>query len=137
MIDGMANIYPPDYTTPLGQLRALLSQTKQHKDPQNPDAPADYLIPDGQLNAYIAVNDGGLFGAAADALLALATNEALISKKIRTEDLQTDGPAVAGELRRMAETYRQRHKDELEALDLVDSFEVVDFVATPQPWGLR
>lgn len=133
----MANIYPPDYSTPLGQLRALLSQTKQHKDPQNPELPADYLVSDGQLNAYIAINNGGLFGAAADALLALATNEALISKKIRTEDLQTDGPAVAGELRRMAETYRQRHKDDLEALDLVDSFEIVDYTPHPENWTLR
>lgn len=137
MIDGMASIYPPDYSTPLGQLRALLSQTKQHADPQNPEAPADYLLSDGQLNAYIAINNGGLFGAAADALLALATNEALISKKIRTEDLQTDGPAVAGELRRMAETYRQRHKDDLEALDLVDSFEIVDYTPHPENWTLR
>lgn len=133
----MANTFPPDYSTPLGQLRALLSQTKQYVDPQNPTAPADYLISDAQLNAYITINQGGLFGAAADALLALATNEALISKKIRTEDLQTDGPAVAGELRRMADLYRQRQKDEYELIDLDSSFEVVDYQPTPDPWPIR
>lgn len=133
----MANIWPPAYETPLGQLRALLSQTKQYKDPLNPDAPADYLISDAQLQAYIAINRDGLFGAAADALLALATNEALISKKIRTEDLQTDGPAVAGELRRMSDMYRQRQKDEYELLDYEDAFEVVNFQPTPAPWGIR
>jgi hypothetical protein len=121
----------------VGQLRALISQTKQYADPQNPTAQPAYLIPDAQLQAYIAVNDGGLFGAAADALLALATNEALISKKIRTEDLQTDGPAVAGELRRMAETYRQRHNNDIEAAELVDSFEIVNYTPIPDPWVLR
>lgn len=133
----MANIFPPNYSTPLGQLRALLSQTKQYVDPQNPTAPADYLISDGQLQAYIAINRDGLFGAAADALLALATNEALISKKIRTEDLQTDGPAVAGELRRMADMYRQRQKDEWEALDYEDAFEIVNYTPMPENWILR
>jgi hypothetical protein len=133
----MANIYPPDYSTPLGQLRALLSQTKQYVDPMNPTAPRDYLLPDAQLQAYIAINRDGLFGAAADALLALATNEALISKKIRTEDLQTDGPAVAGELRRMADLYRQRQKDEDEALDYEEAFEVVNYVPIPDPWPIR
>lgn len=133
----MANIYPPDYSTPLGQLRALLSQTKQFVDPQNPTAPADYLISDAQLQAYIAINKDGLFGAAADALLAIATNEALVSKKIRTEDLQTDGPAVAGELRRMSELYRQRQKDEYEALDYEEAFEIVNYVPQPDPWPIR
>lgn len=133
----MASIFPPEYSTPLGQLRALLSQTKQYVDPQNPTAPADYLIPDAQLQAYIAINKDGLFGAAADALLALATNEALVSKKIRTEDLQTDGPAVAGELRRMADLYRQRQKDEYEALDYEEAFEIVNYTPIPDPWPIR
>jgi hypothetical protein len=103
----------------------------------NPTAPRDYLLPDAQLQAYIAINRDGLFGAAADALLALATNEALISKKIRTEDLQTDGPAVAGELRRMADLYRQRQKDEDEALDYEDAFEIVNYTPMPDNWSLR
>lgn len=133
----MANTFPPDYSTPVGQLRALLSQTKQYSDPQNPLAAPDYLIPDAQLQAYIAINHDGLFGAAADAMLALATNEALISKKIRTEDLQTDGPAVAGELRRMSELYRQRHNDEMEALDYEEAFEIVNYTPMPENWTLR
>lgn len=133
----MASIYPPNYSTPLGQLRALLSQTKQYIDPANPTAPADYLIPDDQLNAYLAINGSSLYAAAADALLAIATNESLISKKIRTEDLQTDGPAVAGELRRTAEVFSQRAKDAAELIDLDGSFEVIDYVPLPENWILR
>jgi hypothetical protein len=137
MIDGMASIYPPDYSSPVGQLRALLSQTKQYIDPANPTAPADYLIPDAQLNAFYTIDGNSLYGAAANALLAIATNEALVSKKIRTEDLQTDGPAVAGELRRSAEVFAQKAKDELEALDLDGSFEVIDYTPLPENWILR
>lgn len=137
MIDGMASIFPPNYSTPVGQLRALLSQTKQYVDPANPTAPADYLISDDQLNAFYTIAGNSLYGAAANALLAIATNEALVSKKIRTEDLQTDGPAVAGELRRSAEVFAQKAKDELEVLDLEGSFEVIDYVSLPENWILR
>ena len=133
----MASIFPPDYSTPLGQLRALLSQTKQYVDPANPSAGPDYLLSDDQLSAYLTINNDGLYGAAADALLAIATNEVLISKKIRTEDLQTDGPAVAGELRRTADEFRKRQKEEDEALDLLDSFSIVDYVSLPDPWPIR
>lgn len=133
----MANIYPPQYNTPLGQLRALLFQTKQYKDPADPAAPADYLVDDGQLNAYLAINGDKLYAAATDALLALATNDNLISKKIRTEDLSTDGPAVAAELRRTAETYRLKQKDLDEAADAIEAFEVVDFQEFPAKWPLR
>lgn len=133
----MANIFPPDYAIPLGQLRALLFQTKQYIDPANPDEPADYLVPDEQLEAYIAINQGDLYGAAADALLAIATNESLVSKKIRTEDLQTDGPAVAGELRRTAEVFRKQANDAAELVDLDSSFEVIDYVPLPENWSLR
>lgn len=133
----MADIYPPDFNTPVGQLRSLISQTKQYVDPRTPDAAPEYLIGDSQLQSYIALNKDGLYGAAADALLAVAINEALVSKKIRTEDLQTDGPAVAGELRRLAEEYRKRQKEEDEALDYESAFEIVDYTSYPTNWPIR
>lgn len=134
----MANIWPPQYNTPLGQLRALLFQTEQYKDPANPTAPADYLVSDAQLNAYIALNgEDRLYGAASDALIALANNEALISKKIRTEDLSTDGPAVAAELRRAADSHRLKQKDLDENADAIEAFEIVDFQEFPAKWPLR
>lgn len=134
----MANIYPPDYTTPLGQMRALLSQTVRYVDPANPTEPADYLVPDDQLNAYLAINGDSLYAAASDALIALATNEALVSKKIRTEGgLQTDGPAVAQRLLDLAKEYRKRHLDDLADADALDAFEVVDFTPYPSNWPVR
>ena len=119
-------------------MRALLSQTVQYVDPANPEAPADYLVPDDQLNAYLAINGDSLYAAASDALIALATNEALVSKKIRTEGgLQTDGPAVAQRLLDLAKEYRKRHDDEKTDSDALDAFEIVPFAENHYQWPIR
>lgn len=138
IIESMANIYPPDFTSPIGQLRALISQTEQYKDPLNPDAAADYLMSDKQLQSYIAINHDKLYAAAADALTAIAVNENLISKKIRTEDLQTDGPAVANSLLAAAKVFRDRQADEDFEEDVLDAFEIVDYQDySGTYWSLR
>lgn len=133
----MANIFPPDFSTPLGQLRALVSQTEQYKDPANPAAPADYLMDDGHLKSFLALNGDKLYGAAADALLALAANEALVSKKIRTEDLSTDGSVIANSLRQIAQEFRTRQKDEDAEDAALEAFEIVDFTHYPSQWPIR
>lgn len=134
----MANIFPPDYTTGLGQLRALLFQTEQYVDPANPTAPADYLVPDAQLQAYLTINTNRLYAAASDALIALAANEALVSKKIRTEGgLQTDGPAVAQRLNDLAKEYRVRQREIDDEENALDAFEIVDHADYPSKWALR
>ena len=134
----MANIFPVDYETPLGQLRALLFQTERYVDPANPSDPADYLVPDGQLNAYLSINTGRLYAAASDALIALAANEALVSKKIRTEGgLQTDGPAVAQRLNDLAKEYRSRQREQDDDDNALDAFEIVPFSQNVAQWYLR
>lgn len=133
----MANIFPPDFSTPLGQMRALLSQTAQYVDPATLGDP-DYLVPDDQLNAYLAINGDSLYAAASDALIALATNEALVSKKIRTEGgLQTDGPAVAQRLLNLAKEYRRRHDADTAEKDMLDAFEIVPFAENVYQWPIR
>jgi len=133
----MANTYPPEYTTPLGQLRALVSQTEQYVDPANPDADPDYLMSDGLLQSFLVINHDKLYGAAADVLLALAANEALVSKKIRTEDLSTDGSVIANSLRQVAQEYRKRQEDEDAEDAALEAFELVDFTSYPSNWPLR
>lgn len=134
----MASIYPPDYGTPLGQLRALLFQNKQYVDPANPLAPPDYLVPDDQLSVFLALNPDRLYAAASDALIALAANEALVSKKIRTEGgLQTDGPAVAQRLNDLAKEYAKRQADLDEAVGYETSFDIVNFQHYTPQWTVR
>jgi hypothetical protein len=133
----MANTYPPDYTTALGQLRALVSQTEQYPDPAKPEAEPDYLMDDGLLQSYLVMNQNKLYGAAADALLALAANEALVSKKIRTEDLSTDGSVIANSLRQIAQEYRKRQTDEDAEDAALEAFEIVEYTHYPSQWPIR
>lgn len=115
----------------------LLPDVDQLTDPQFPDADPSYMFEDSQLNVFLALNGGKVKAAAADAIDTLATNEAMISKKIRTEDLQTDGPAVANAMRLHATVLRAAQKREDEEADMLDSFNVVDFQPLPHPWVIR
>lgn len=87
-----------DMNSPIGQVRLLTADL----DAANP------LLDDALLEGYLALNAQSVYRAAADALDAMATSEVLLSRKIRTQDLQTDGPAVAAELRKQASILRTR-----------------------------
>lgn len=89
-----------DYTTPLGQVRLLIA-----------DLGTKPLIADELLDGYLALEGGNVLRAAAAALDAMATSDILISRKIRTQDLATDGPAVAAALRAQAQALRIRADD--------------------------
>lgn len=60
------------------------------------------LLSYDDLSALYRGADGSLPRTVAAALRTIAASEVLVSKKIRTQDLQTDGPAVAAELRALA-----------------------------------
>jgi hypothetical protein len=96
-----------DPATPLGRVRLIITDT----DETNP------IFQDPELEAFLALNDQDVRLAAADALDAIASNEALVQKRIKLLDLSTDGPAVAKELREHAKRLR----------DAVDSEVAVDF----------
>lgn len=133
----MASIYPPDPTTDVGLVRVLLPDVEQYTDPQNPTVAASYMFEDWQITAFLKLNSDKVKAAAADAVDTLATNEAMISKKIRTEDLQTDGPAVANSMRLHATALRAAQKREDEEADMLDSFDIVPYVQDPRPWPIR
>lgn len=69
------------------------------------------ILSDEEL-ARLTDKAGGALRGAADALDVIASTEVLLSKKIATQDLQTDGPAVAAELRKQAAALRARAADE-------------------------
>jgi hypothetical protein len=71
-------------------------------------APPGQLFTDDQLTAFLTLESANIKRAAADALDAIAVSEALISKKITTQDLSTDGPAVAKALRDQAKALRDQ-----------------------------
>lgn len=110
-----------DPTTDIGMVRLLITDLD--------DAAA--LFTDSQIQAFLTM-EGSVRLAAAVALETIATSEALISKKIRTQDLATDGPAVAKELRDRAAQLRAQAAAAGEG-DLGDfAFDVVDY--DPYAW---
>ena len=84
------------------------------------------LLTDNEVDALLGLEGGNVHRAAAQALDSIAASEALLSKKITSQDLATDGPAVADALRAQAAALRKR-ADELEA----DSDGVWDVVEAP------
>lgn len=107
----MADIYPPDYETPVGKLRALIYDFTQME--WEVGEPASYKISDDMIKAYLSIaGESKLFGAAAIALRASAANEILVGKWVRTEDLQTQGAPVGDALRLLAREYETKQKAE-------------------------
>jgi hypothetical protein len=86
------------------------------------DAP---LFSDDQINAWLTQYDGNINRATYRALVTIATSTVLMSKKLRTQDLSTDGPAESTALLALAKTY----KDEADQADADgDSFfEIIPF----------
>lgn len=102
-----------DYDTDLGRVRLLIADTDED----------NLLLDDTQINAFLSMESSRVKLAAAAALDAIAASEVLVSKKIRTLDLQTDGPAVAAELRAQAKGLREQDEadqDEPWAIDVVN-----------------
>lgn len=109
-------------TTPVGMVRLLISDVNF----------ADPLFSDADLLAVLAVEGGNVKLAAATALDVIATSEALVSKKISTQDLSTDGPAVAAALRAQAKALRdqvarEREDEQQGADDAAWAISVIDF----------
>lgn len=108
-----------DYETPIKHVRVLIA-----------DMGTPPLIDDQTLQTYLELQgweDGARWAvkrAAADALEAIAVSEVLVSKKIRTQDLTSDGPAVAEALRKLAAGLREQADDE--DPDYGGVFEIID-----------
>lgn len=69
--------------------------------------PEEQLFRDEQLQAWLTQYEGSINRATYRALVTIATSTVLVSKKIRTQDLSTDGPAEAAALLALAKTYKE------------------------------
>ncbi len=122
-----------DYDTPEGQVRLLIADTDE----------ANEVLDDFQINGFLSLNDGNVRRAAADALDAIADSETLVSKVIRTQDLNTDGSKVADSLRKHADRLRQQADSDDDTEGGWDGFDVIDSPTclrpehtNPEVWGL-
>jgi hypothetical protein len=88
--------------------------------------PANRFFSTLELDDFLAMNGSNVRRSAAQALDTQAANEAMVSKKIRTQDLSTDGPAVAEALRKLAAELR-RQADAGEGDTDSPGFEIVEY----------
>lgn len=84
-----------DVSTDRGKVRLLITDVQE----------ANPLFQDAEIDAFLTLNTSVRMAAAA-ALEVIAASEVLVLKKIVNLDLETDGPAVARELRELAKQLR-------------------------------
>lgn len=113
-------VFPPDFTTDVGKIRVLIPDLST--DDFTVDT--DYLFRDDELDALLSIYQGSIRRAAASALDALAVNEALLYRYLRTDDLTVDGTKGAEVLRKRANTLRGEADTE-DAIALEEAFQIV------------
>lgn len=104
-----------DYTTDAGRVRLLIPDTVEES----------FLFADEQITAFLAL-EGGVKRAAAQALETAASSEVMVSKVIKTQDLQTDGAKASDALLKRAAELRAQAAEE--DTDADGGFDIVDFV---------
>jgi hypothetical protein len=120
------DLYPPDYSSVVGQIRLLIPDVEQLANPADPTGAGEYIFNDAQVQAFASMYSDNIKRAAAQAKLVLATSEALINKVIRTTDYTTDGAKLGAELREQAKLLQaEAAQDDL--ADSSDSFIVVGY----------
>jgi hypothetical protein len=97
---------------------------------------ANRMFSTRQIAQFLRLNNDNTRRAAAQALDVMASNEAMVSKVIKTQDLSTDGAKVAEALRKQAAELR-RQADAGEDTDAESGFEIVEFEPDlcRTPWG--
>jgi len=65
----IADLYPPDYATAVGQVRLLIPDTEELQDPADTEPHAHYIFSDAQIQAFVALYSGNVKRAAAQAKL--------------------------------------------------------------------
>lgn len=113
---------PPPMTEAIDDVRLLMADTD----------PAKRIFSSRQISRFLALNNGNVRRAAAQALDVIASSEVMVSKVIKTQDLQTDGAKVAEALRKQAAELR-RQADDGEGDAAATGFEVAEY--EPYPAG--
>lgn len=110
-------VYNPETET--GYVRLLISDINEPP-----------IFDDVEIGSFLAMERGPK-RAAARALLVIAANEVLLAKKISTQDLSTDGPAVAESLRKLAAQLRADADVDDTLADGAWGFDIVPGFADP------
>lgn len=121
-----------DYTSPIGQVRVLIPDLRKLEDLRDLRNEPRYLFTDDEILAFLAVNNGNVKRAAADACDAIGMDKALQLLVLKTDDKQTDGAKLLDAIVKRAKTLRDQAKEDDEnnlSFDVImPSYEPVDWV---------
>ena len=121
-----------DYTSPIGQVRVLIPDLRKLEDLRDLRNEPRYLFTDDEILAFLAVNNGSVKRAAADACDAIGMDKALQLLVLKTDDKQTDGAKLLDAIVKRARTLREQAKEDDEnnlSFDVImPSYEPVDWV---------
>ena len=134
----MANtgVAPPDYTTDVGKVRALLGDT----DPTNVAAgEGTYLyFSDDEIGAFHTMYGDNEKLAAARCLETIAGSQALLLKSWSSDDLTVNGDRIAESLRKIAAQLREEalQDESSEYFNMIAMFidDNNDGIADTYPW---
>jgi len=130
----MVDTYPVDFSTEVGRVRKYVPDLVKLPDPADPSAEHSFMWSDAEIQSFVDDEDGNVKRAAAYILIATANNENLILKKLTTEDLATDGPAVSNA---MLKTAQQLLADTAAAASEEEVFFSVPYVPAPPRFDWR
>ena len=105
----MANTYMPELPNDLDRVRFLLN-----------DVAEVWVFSDEEITMVLDLEGGFVKLAAAQMIDTNADNEALASKVLRTQDLQTDGAKLADVLHKRAAELRRQHEVDVEGEGFFD-----------------
>ena len=121
-----------DYTSPIGQVRVLIPDLRKLEDLRDLRNEPRYLFTDDEILAFLAINNGNVKRAAADACDAIGMDKALQLLVLKTDDKQTDGAKLLDAIVKRARTLREQAKEDDEnnlSFDVImPSYEPVDWV---------
>ena len=121
-----------DYTSPVGRVRVLIPDLRKLEDLRDLRNEPRYLFTDDEILAFLAVNNGNVKRAAADACDAIGMDKALQLLVLKTDDKQTDGAKLLDAIVKRAKTLREQAKEDDEnnlSFDVImPSYDPVDWV---------
>lgn len=121
-----------DYTSPIGRVRVLIPDLRKLEDLRDLRNEPRYLFTDDEILAFLAINNGNVKRAAADACDAIGMDKALQLLVLKTDDKQTDGAKLLDAIVKRAKTLREQAKEDDEnnlSFDVImPSYDPVDWV---------
>lgn len=109
-----------DINTYIGKVRNLIDDTVE----------VSALMFDEEIDAIIVLKNNDLLGAAAICLMRIASNKALLAKKIAAGDYSEDLSAIAKELMALAKAYLSASAEDAEALTAIPADAQAEIITT-------